>query len=104
MRKKSGSWLNSNPWTPRKKGAKEIIEKLTTGIAQKSRPESPRGDLIWLTNYSRLAANPEGSGLVVHSAHSAAWWHRRRFFLFRDLGDESLGGQEQATDGRRILQ
>jgi len=25
------------------KGAKEIIEKLTTGIAQKSRPESPRG-------------------------------------------------------------
>ena len=25
-----------------KKGAKEIIEKLTTGIAQKSRPESPR--------------------------------------------------------------
>ena len=27
-----------------------------------------------------------------------------RFFLFRDVGDEALGGEEQTADGRGVLQ
>src|SRR5439155_25852998 len=42
-------------------------------------------------------------GLVIHSAH-AARWHWRRFFLFRNLGDQCFGGEQEARDGRCVLQ
>src|SRR5881275_1746955 len=41
--------------------------------------------------------------LVVHTAH-AAWRHRRSFFLFRNLRDQCFGGEQQARDGRGVLQ
>src|SRR5438876_3151144 len=42
-------------------------------------------------------------GLVIHAAHSA-WRHRRSFFLFRNLRDQCFGGEQQARDGRGVLQ
>ena len=42
-------------------------------------------------------------GLVIHAAH-AARWHWRSFFLFRNLGDECFGGEQQARDRRGVLQ
>src|SRR5439155_2075752 len=32
------------------------------------------------------------------------WWHWRSFFLFRNLRDQCFGGEQQARDGRGILQ
>src|SRR6266487_511068 len=46
------------------------------------------------------------NGLVIHAAHAAAkaMARRRRLFLLRNLGDETLRGQEQARDGCGILE
>src|SRR6266498_4114171 len=44
-----------------------------------------------------------GCRLVIHAAH-AARWHRRSFFLFRNLRHECFGGEQQARDGRGVLQ
>jgi hypothetical protein len=53
---------------------------------------------------ARLFANCcFGCRLVVHPAH-AARWHRRSLFLFRNLGDQCFGGEQQARYGRCVLQ
>jgi hypothetical protein len=47
------------------------------------------------------------SDLVVHAAHAAhtaAAGHGGGFLLVGDLGDESLGGEEESDDGRGVLQ
>src|SRR5205823_1779694 len=40
---------------------------------------------------------------IIHAAHSARR-HRRSFFLFRNLRDQCFGGEQQARDGRSVLQ
>src|SRR5438067_5310064 len=40
---------------------------------------------------------------IIHAAHSA-WRHRRSFFLLRNLRDQCFGGEQQARDGRSVLQ
>ena len=40
---------------------------------------------------------------AIHAAH-AARWHWRSFFLFRNLRDQCFGGEQQARDGRGVLQ
>src|SRR5262245_5183239 len=42
-------------------------------------------------------------GLVIHAAHSARR-HWRSFFLFRNFRDQCFGGEQQARDGRCVLQ
>src|SRR5438874_10995684 len=42
-------------------------------------------------------------GSIVHTAH-AARWHWRSLFLFRNLRDQCFGGEQQARDGRGVLQ
>src|SRR5579863_10267311 len=45
--------------------------------------------------------------LVIHAAHAAAAVtaaRRSRFFLFRQLGDQALGGEQQTSDGSRVLE
>src|SRR5436309_6425942 len=42
-------------------------------------------------------------GSIIHAAH-AARWHRRSLFLFRNLRDQCFGGEQQARDGRGVLQ
>src|SRR5207249_11917369 len=54
--------------------------------------------LFW-TNCSGLI------GLIVHVAHAAAVARHRTFLLlFRDLGHETFGRQEQTGDGSRVLE
>src|SRR5947208_1024866 len=40
---------------------------------------------------------------IIHAAH-AARWHWRSLFLFRNLRDQRFGGEQQAGDGRGVLQ
>src|SRR5262245_41817271 len=42
-------------------------------------------------------------GLVIHAAH-AARWHWRSFFLLRNFRDQCFRGEQQAADGRGVLQ
>src|SRR5262245_2577170 len=44
-----------------------------------------------------------GCRLIIHAAH-AARWHWRSLFLFRNLRDQCFGGEQQARDGRGVLQ
>src|SRR5438874_7251343 len=73
---------------------------------------SNRAEINWKTTKSKTAEPFRarlfvnccfGCRLVIHSAH-AARRHRRSFFLFRNLRDQCFGGEQQARDGRCVLQ